>query len=94
MGNEGKETEKKQKGEQSGEAPCYALGDLVRHRASGKKTVVIGVEHVCIAHPPLALCVMRLDRTDCKMDPTGTYSLSYNFDEEENGVDGLILEKA
>ena len=73
---------------------CYALGDLVRHRASEKKAVVIDVEHRCITHPPLALCMMRLDRKDCVMEPTGTYSLSYNFDEEENGIDGLLLEKA
>lgn len=72
---------------------CYALGDLVRHRASGKKAVVTHVDHRCTKHPAMDLCCMKSDRKECVLVPNGTYSLSYNFEEENNGIDGLLLEK-
>ena len=76
-------------------APVFQVGDRVRHRASGKVAVVTARLFACVKHPPLALCALKLDRTECQMEPTGRYSLSFDFgdDNELEGVEGFLLER-
>jgi len=71
----------------------FNVGDLVRHRASHRGAVVIGVEMRCINHSRFELCCLNVDRSLCNLQPTGCYDLSFDFgDESQSAVDGILLE--
>lgn len=80
----------------SGSTPFngFDVGDRVRHRASGRIAIVTAILYGCVKHPPLALCGLRLDRSECRLEPTGQYHLSFDFDEDAESVSGFLLERA
>jgi len=78
---------------------CYVtsefnVGDKVRHRASGRIVIVTTQLVTCVAHRPIELCYLRLDRSTCRFEPTGRYNLSFDFGDDAEGINGVLLESA
>ena len=71
----------------------FNVGDIVKHRASGKKGIIAGVSYTCEAHPPISMCAFRADRTTCKLKRNGFYTLNLDFNEDIK-VHETFIEKA
>ena len=56
-------------------APKFAVGDLVRHRASGERGVVVGLPRQC-TNPDQAYTIFGSPHSDCRTEWTGCYELS------------------
>ena len=74
--------------------PNLEVGERVKHRASGKFAIVTVVYYVCTIHAPVCMCVLRINRDDCKLERTGIYKLSFGFKEEADEVHGYLLTRA
>ncbi len=76
--------------------PKFNVGDLVRHRASGKLVIVTGQNYRCIepAHVTRFGHVIspRPLRPLCKPGFAGTYNVSVDFGDELEFVSELLLE--
>lgn len=68
----------------------HNVGDIVKHRASGKKGIISSVSYSCETHPPILFqktgpatsCALRTDRSTCKMKRNGFYTLNIDFNED------------
>lgn len=71
----------------------FNVGDIVKHRASGKKGIISGVSHICEVHSPVLMCALRDDRTTCKLKRNGFYTVNVDFNEEIE-IHEIFIEKA
>jgi len=62
----------------------FNLGDLVRHRASGEKGVVVELSQKCTVHSWPMDCYVASPhwkrKEECRLEYTGRYLLSHGFD--------------
>lgn len=66
----------------------FKEGQVVYHKASGERAVVVIAHRKCFDHDdsPFKVCADR-----CQREPTGFYSISLSFKEDSFEVDGDML---
>lgn len=64
------------------EIKTFNVGDIVKHRASGKEGIISSVSYACEVHSPISMCALRSDRTTCKLKRNGFYTLNVDFNED------------
>ena len=63
------------------ETKAFNVGDIVKHRASGKEGIISSVSYACEVHPPISLCALRIDRSTCRLKRNGFYTINIDFNE-------------
>jgi len=76
----------------SGRQPIFRNGDLVRHRASGQKGIVLMANHVCNAHDGPERVCCRSANPKCHWMFSGTYQVSVALGKTVRGVREDLLE--
>ena len=75
--------------------PTFEVGEVIMHKASGKRAVVKTIHHRCVNHPgEIFGCGMKLDRSKCDFQPSGIYAVSFDFGKEnEIDVPAFLIER-
>ena len=76
-----------------GSTALFAVGDLVRHKASKSVAVVVHVWDRCVS-PDHATGFHCVARGNCERQQIDKYDLSYDFGKMIEGVNGCLLEAA
>jgi len=69
----------------------FAVGDLVRHRASGQVGVITVVFEKCV-NPEHPVIGMIFHPVGCVIEPTGYYNVSVGFNDSSHEVPLVLLE--
>ena len=70
----------------------WQLGQLVRHRASGERAVIVVLEEHCSTHGSFSVHHLTGDGQGCDMKFVGWYQLDFGFGKDRISVDELLIE--
>ena len=64
------------------ETNTFNVGDIVKHRASGKEGIISGILYMCEVYSSISQCAFWDDRTACKLKRNGFYTVNVDFNED------------